>query len=51
MWRLLFMIAMLLHGIGHVLFLMNTWGYWKDGNRRAWLFQGKASLPTRTISW
>src|SRR5438132_12141009 len=38
MWRILFLIAMLFHGIGHVLFLMNTWGYWKDGQSRAWLF-------------
>ena len=38
MWRMLFMVAMLLHGIGHVLFLMNTWGYWKVGQGRAWLF-------------
>ena len=38
MWRLLFMIAMLLHSIGHILFLMNTWGYWKTANERAWLF-------------
>ena len=38
MWRVLFMIAMLLHGIGHVLFLMNAWGYWKTANERAWLF-------------
>jgi hypothetical protein len=38
MWRILFMVAMLLHGIGHVLFLMNTWGYWKVGQGRAWLF-------------
>jgi hypothetical protein len=38
MWRLLFLIAMLLHGIGHMLFLMNAWGYWKTVNDRAWLF-------------
>jgi len=38
MWRLFFSIAMLFHGIGHVLFLMNTWGYWKTANERAWLF-------------
>ena len=38
MWRVLFMVAMLLHGIGHVLFLMNTWGFWKVGQGRAWLF-------------
>jgi hypothetical protein len=38
MWRMLFMIAMLLHGIGHILFLMNTWGYWKTASERAWLF-------------
>ena len=44
MWRLLFMIAMLLHGIGHVLFLMNTWGYWKDGSRRAGLFPDVLAL-------
>jgi hypothetical protein len=31
MWRMLFMIAMLFHGIGHALFLMNTWGYLKEG--------------------
>jgi hypothetical protein len=44
MWRLLFMIAMLLHGIGHVLFLMNTWGYWKDANGRAGLFSDVLAL-------
>jgi hypothetical protein len=44
MWRMLFMIAMLLHGIGHVLFLMNTWGYWKDGNRHAGLFADALAL-------
>jgi len=38
MWRLLFSLAMLLHSIGHILFLMNTWGYWKTANERAWLF-------------
>ena len=38
MWRTLFTIAMLLHGIGHILFLMNAWGYWKIANERAWLF-------------
>lgn len=38
MWRFLFTIAMLLHGIGHMLFLMNAWGYWKTVDQRAWLF-------------
>jgi len=38
MWRLLFSLAMLLHGIGHILFLMNAWGYWKTARARAWLF-------------
>jgi hypothetical protein len=38
MWRVLFTIAMVFHGIGHVLFLMNAWGYWKTAHERAWLF-------------
>ena len=44
MWRVLFLSAMLLHGIGHVLFLMNTWGYWKAANQRAWLFADTLKL-------
>jgi hypothetical protein len=38
MWRLFFSIAMLFHGIGHILFLMNTWGYRKTASERGWLF-------------
>jgi hypothetical protein len=38
MWRLFFSIAMLFHGIGHILFLMNTWGYWKTASERGWPF-------------
>jgi hypothetical protein len=44
MWRTLFMIAMLFHGIGHILFLMNAWGYWKVGPGRAWLFSDMLQL-------
>ena len=44
MWRMLFLIAMLLHGVGHLLFLMNTWGYWKTVNGRAWLFADALKL-------
>jgi hypothetical protein len=44
MWRFLFSIAILFHGIGHALFLMNTWGYWKIANERAWLFADTLKL-------
>ena len=33
------LIALLLaaHGIGHVLFIANAWGYWTTGEARSWL--------------
>ena len=34
-------IVLLIHGIGHLLFLANSWGYWKGGEEsRSWLFSG-----------
>jgi hypothetical protein len=34
-------IALFAHGIGHLLFLTNSWGIWKGGDEgRSWLFSG-----------
>ncbi|HET6658542.1 MAG TPA: hypothetical protein VFH16_01355 [Rubrobacter sp.] len=34
-------IALFAHGIGHLLFLINSWGIWKGGDEgRSWLFSG-----------
>lgn len=38
MLRLIFALALAMHGVGHVLFLANAWGYWKTTTGRAWLF-------------
>jgi hypothetical protein len=39
--RYLITIALLAHGVGHLLFLANSWGYWKGGEEgRSWLFSG-----------
>lgn len=38
MLHYLFGLAMILHGIGHVLFLGNAWGIWKSAGARASLF-------------
>jgi len=37
--RYLLTIALFAHGVGHLLFLANSWGYWKGGEEaRSWLF-------------
>jgi hypothetical protein len=39
--RYLITIALFAHGVGHLLFLANSWGYWKGGEEaRSWLFSG-----------
>ena len=39
MLRYLITIALFTHGIGHLLFLTNSWGIWKGGDEgRSWLF-------------
>jgi hypothetical protein len=38
MLQLLFGLAMILHGIGHVLFLANAWGMWKTADTRTSMF-------------
>jgi hypothetical protein len=41
MVRYLITIALFAHGIGHLLFLTNSWGIWKGGDEgRSWLFSG-----------
>jgi hypothetical protein len=41
-WHYLIALALLVHGVGHILFLGNAWGYWKTGDGRGALF---AALP------
>jgi len=44
MLRYLITIALFAHGIGHLLFLANSWGVWKGGDEgRSWLFSGTLS--------
>ena len=39
MLRYLIAIALFAHGVGHVLFLANSWGYWRENEEgRSWLF-------------
>ena len=39
MLRYLITIALFAHGVGHLLFLANSWGVWKGGEEsRSWLF-------------
>ena len=39
--RYLITIALFAHGVGHLLFLANSLGYWKGGEEaRSWLFSG-----------
>ncbi|HEY0601980.1 MAG TPA: hypothetical protein VGD58_03670 [Herpetosiphonaceae bacterium] len=45
MLRLIFAFALGLHGVGHVLFLANAWGYWKTTTGRAWLFADVLHAP------
>jgi hypothetical protein len=40
MIRYLFLLALFMHGVGHLLFMANAWGYWRVGGGRAWLFSG-----------
>lgn len=49
MVRTLFIIALMGHGIGHVLFMGNAWGYWKASNSRAALFAGAAQSVEGTV--
>lgn len=37
MIRYLFTLVLFMHGIGHMLFMANTWGYWRTTSGRAWL--------------
>ena len=38
--RYLITLALFMHGIGHVLFLMNSWGLSRTDAGRSWLFSG-----------
>jgi len=39
--RYLITIALFAHGVGHVLFLANSWGYWRGNEEgRSWLVSG-----------
>lgn len=39
--RLLIAIVLFAHGVGHLLFVANSWGYWRGGEAgRSWLFSG-----------
>jgi len=39
--RLLIAIVLFAHGVGHLLFVTNSWGYWRGGKAgRSWLFSG-----------
>jgi hypothetical protein len=39
--RYLIAVALFAHGVGHVLFLANSWGYWRGNEEgRSWLFSG-----------
>src|SRR5829696_936093 len=41
MLRYLITIALFAHGVGHLLFLANSWGLWKGAEEgRSWLFSG-----------
>jgi hypothetical protein len=41
MLRYLITLALFAHGVGHLLFLANSWGVWKgDEEGRSWLFSG-----------
>jgi hypothetical protein len=41
MIRYLITIALFTHGLGHLLFLANSWGVWKAGDEdRSWVFSG-----------
>jgi hypothetical protein len=38
MVRLLLALALFAHGIGHVLFVANAWGYWRTETGAGWFF-------------
>ena len=41
MLRYLITVALFAHGLGHLLFLANSWGLWKGAEEgRSWLFSG-----------
>lgn len=41
MLRYLIAIVLFAHGVGHLLFVANSWGYWRGGEGgRSWLFSG-----------
>ena len=43
--RLLIAIVLFAHGVGHLLFLANSWGYWRGGEAgRSWLLSGVLDL-------
>jgi len=44
MLRYLITVALFAHGVGHLLFVANSWGVWKGGaENRSWLFSGVIS--------
>jgi hypothetical protein len=56
MLRLIFALALGMHGVGHVLFLANAWGYWKPTAERASFFadvlhSGQALEGTLGLLW
>lgn len=41
LFRYLIAIVLFAHGVGHLLFVANSWGYWRgDEAGRSWLFSG-----------
>ena len=39
--RLLIAIVLFAHGVGHLLFVANSWGFWRGGEAgRSWLLSG-----------
>ena len=55
MWHYVVAMALLAHGIGHMLFLANSWGYWKASSGRAGVFagmpQGTEGAIARQLRW
>ena len=45
--RTLIALLLVVHGIGHVLFIANAWGYWTTGDTRSWLFGRALGLGQR----
>jgi hypothetical protein len=48
MLRYLITLALFVHGIGHVLFLMNSWGFSKADAGRSWVFSGVLGAGRRS---